>query len=346
MPARIPTAPHLQALAEAPPTPPPLRLRDIGSYHVGGRRVVLDGRQAYERLMAEGGQPIRIDPNGSYLVEQMYAQYFLSDPGNGRVPVLFWHGGGMTGATWETTPDGRPGWLQHFLGRGWDCHLCDAMERGRSGFAPVPDVWAEPPVAQTADDLFARFRIGAGPGSYHVDPALRRPYPNTRFPVAHFDTAARQFVPRWTHTDAAILAAYLQLLERSGPAAIVCHSQGGVFALRAAQARPDLVRAIVALEPASTPEFDAAADYRTPTLVLLGDNIDTDARWPKIRERILGFARRHPSTEIVSLPELGIAGNSHLLMMDTNSLALAELAHRWLIGRDETRLDKAPASRG
>jgi len=94
----------------------------------------------------------------------------------------------------------------------------------------------------------------------------------------------------------------------------------------------------VALEPASTPEFDAAADYRTPTLVLLGDNIDTDPRWPKIRERILDFARRYPSTEIVSLPELGVSGNSHLLMMDTNSLALAELAHRWLIGCEATSL--------
>ena len=39
----------------------------------------------------------------------MYAQYFLSEPPNGRPPLAFWHGGGMTGAAWETTPDGRQG---------------------------------------------------------------------------------------------------------------------------------------------------------------------------------------------------------------------------------------------
>jgi hypothetical protein len=47
-----------------------------------------------------------------------------------------WHGGGLTGVTYETTPDGRPGWLQNFVLNGWTIYNSDAMERGRSGFPP------------------------------------------------------------------------------------------------------------------------------------------------------------------------------------------------------------------
>lgn len=306
----------------------PLRLRGMGAFHVGGRDVELSGLPVREHLMAEGGQPVRIDPNGRYVVEQMYAQYFLADPDAGRLPLLLWHGGGMTGATWETTPDGRPGWLHEFLRRGRDVYLCDAVERGRSGFAPVPYVWPEAPVIQTPADIFTRFRIGTR------DPATGAlcPFPDTQFPVAAFDALARQMVPRWTTTDAAVLAGYLALLERTGPAVIVCHSQAGVFALRAAHARPDLVRAVIALEPASIPMLDTSTRaYDVPTLVVLGDHIDTDARWPRMAERIRNFANAHAAVDILSLPDSGMHGNSHMLMMDRNSLAIAARVSDWLI---------------
>ena len=34
---------------------------------------------------------------------------------------------------------------------------------------------------------------------------------------------------------------------------------------------------------------------------------------------------------MLSLPDLGITGNSHMLMMDRNSLALAGRVHDWLM---------------
>ncbi|ODU94022.1 MAG: hypothetical protein ABT00_04515 [Bordetella sp. SCN 68-11] len=293
----------------------PLRLRDMGAFHVGGREIELRGLPPRELLMAEGGQPVRVDPNGHYRVEQMYAQY------------LFWHGGGMTGTAWETTPDGRPGWLHYFVRRGWDCYLCDAVERGRSGFARVPEVWPETPVIQTAEDIYERFRIGQ-PGK--AGQRSSQPYANTRFPVEAFDSLVRQMVPRWTRTDSAVLER--ALLEKTGPAIVVCHSQAGVFGLRAAHARPDLVRAVVALEPASIPTLEAHRPYRVPTLVVMGDNMDTDPRWPRMRARIHDFAAAHGDVRLMSLPELGIAGNSHMLMMDRNSLDIADLVHDWLVG--------------
>lgn len=299
----------------------------MGSFHVGGRTVQVTGQPVREWLMAEGGQPVRIDPNGTYVVEQMYAQFFLPEPPSGRPPLVFWHGGGMTGAAWETTPDGREGWLNTFLRWGWDCYLCDAVERGRSGFAPVPAVWADMPVFQSPADFYARFRIGMPDGAGR-DAA---PYANTQFPVEAFDQMALQMVPRWTGTDAAIVRGYLALLEKTGPAVVVCHSQAGVFGIRAAHARPALVRAVVALEPASIPELGPDAHYDVPTLILMGDNMDEDPRWPRMRERIHAFAQAHACVEVVNLPGIGMPGNSHMLMMDRNSTDIAALVQRWLL---------------
>ena len=45
--------------------------------------------------------------------------------------------GGLTGACWETTPDGRPGWLHNFLSAGFAVYVLDNVERGRSGFVQL-----------------------------------------------------------------------------------------------------------------------------------------------------------------------------------------------------------------
>ncbi len=50
-----------------------------------------------------------------------------------------WHGGGLSGVTYETTPDGREGWQTLFLRKGFKVYTSDAVERGRSGFAS-PDI--------------------------------------------------------------------------------------------------------------------------------------------------------------------------------------------------------------
>src|SRR5690606_11946088 len=90
----------------------PITLARMGSFHVGGRAVSVAGLPvATQPPLAPGGVPARLDPNGRYLVEQMYVQYFVPEPLRGRLPLLLWHGGGMTGVNWETTPDGREGWL-------------------------------------------------------------------------------------------------------------------------------------------------------------------------------------------------------------------------------------------
>jgi hypothetical protein len=96
----------------------PITLRDMGSFHIGGREAVISGKPVKEVVFSPGGVPAKVDPNGVYQVEQMYVQYFLPLPQRGKVPILLWHGGGLTGVTYETTPDGREGWLNYFAKKG------------------------------------------------------------------------------------------------------------------------------------------------------------------------------------------------------------------------------------
>src|ERR1700694_2122523 len=182
----------------------PITLRDMGSFHVGGRVVEITGKPVKELVFGAGGVPDKIDPNRLYQVEAMYVQYFLPQNRKGKYPLLMWHGGGLTGVTYETTPDGREGWLNMFIRKGWDVYVSDAVERGRSGFAS-PDLWSGEPTFLTYQDSFERFRIGGGEGSWNADPAKRRVLPGSQFPVEAYENYMKQSVPRWLTTDQAIL---------------------------------------------------------------------------------------------------------------------------------------------
>ena len=318
-----------------------LVLRDMGSFHVGGKLVEISGKPVREVLFTPGGAPAKIDPNGTYMVGQMYVQYFLPKDQHGVVPMLMWHGGGLTGVTWETTPDGRMGWRDWFLRQGWPVYVSDSVERGRSGFAG-PDILQGEPVFLTTANPFERFRIGDGPGSFNQDPAKRRQLPGSQFPAEGYDNFVKQNVPRWTTTDAMILEAYIAEIDRVCPCVLVFHSQAGLFGFKAAQARPDKVRALVAVEPAAGGDLAQAAVLKgVPILVVYGDNIAKDARWPTIRATGVGFVERvrqaGGSVDVVDLPERGIRGNSHMMMMDRNNLEVAQVIEDWLKGKGLVR---------
>lgn len=309
----------------------PLALAGWGSFHVGGRLVAITGKPVRELALSPGGVPARIDPNGTYLAGAMYAQYMIPADCRGRFPLLLWHGGGMSGACWETTPDGREGWQHFFLRRGWATYVSDAVERGRSGFSPFPDIFPGEPLFLPIDDPWERFRIGDGPL------ARGTALPGNQFPAEpeNWKNFMRQIVPRFTTTDDWVLAGYLALLERVGPAVILAHSQGGFFAWRAAQERPDLVKALVLVEPAAIGDpgkLDALG--KIPALVLYGDFIAGDARWPAIRDRGLAFAEKMRAAggtvSVIDLPARGICGNSHMIMMDRNADAVAAIVQDWL----------------
>jgi hypothetical protein len=307
----------------------------MGSFHVGGREVTITGKPVKEVLFTPGGVPAKVDLNGTYLVESMYVQYFLPANRRGAVPLLLWHGGGLTGVSYESTPDGREGWLNWFVRQGWDVYNSDAVERGRAGWAMFPEIFKTEPLFLPKGDPYERFRIGGGAGTWNADPAKRKLLPGNQFPVEGYDNFMRQVVPRWTSTDEATIAAYTALVDKLCPCVILFHSQAGQFGFKVAQARPDKVKALVALEPAGVGDPKQAGRLKAiPTLFVYGDYIAQDARWPQIRKNGVAFgeaiAQAGGAVDVVDLPQAGIRGNSHLVMMDRNNLEVAALIQLWL----------------
>src|SRR5688572_13789973 len=212
-------------------------LKAFGSFHIGGRQVSLSGHPVTESVFTQGARPTRVDPNGDFEVEQMYVQYFVPGNQKGKYPLLMWHGGGLTGVCWDTKPDGRPGWMQHFFGAGHAVYVSDAVERGRASWARYPEIFPGPPFFRTKKEAWEIFRIGEV-GSYSTDPAKRKVIPGNKFPIEAFDQFGKQFVPRWTSSDPAIQKAYNALVQKVGDAVVMVHSQSGNFGLRAALAAP------------------------------------------------------------------------------------------------------------
>ena len=329
----IPAFALLAACAQAP-----IQLADMGSFHVGGREVTISGKPVKEVVFSPGGVPAKVDPNGVYQVEQMYVQYFIPQDKRGALPLLTWHGGGLTGVSYETTPDGREGWLNFFVKRGWAVYNSDAVERGRSGWAMYPDVFPGEPLFLTKENPFERFRIGAGAGSYNRDLSKMKPLPGSQFPLEGYDNFTKQNVPRWTTTDKPIIAAYLELVDKICPCVVLVHSQAGLFGAVVAEQRPDKVKALVLVEPAALgPIAEAPKLKSTPVLAIYGDYIEQDARWPTMRGNGVKFydavRAAGGSVDLVDLPKAGIRGNSHMIMMDKNNLAVAELIQDWLARR-------------
>lgn len=112
-----------------------LSVAEIGSFFVGGRMHRLQGMPRRERIGTPGGAAYSIDSKGEIMLGQMYVQYVrLANP-RAAAPLLMWHGGGMSGACWESTPDGRPAWQMSFLRAGFSTYVSDAVERGRASWA-------------------------------------------------------------------------------------------------------------------------------------------------------------------------------------------------------------------
>jgi hypothetical protein len=99
--------------------PPPLMLEKRGIFWVGGERVP------------------RTEP-GSEDSEQMVGQTYVefSIPYHERrnaPPIVLWPGGGLSGVQYLTTPDGRAGWADFFVRRGYSVYVVDPPGLGRAG---------------------------------------------------------------------------------------------------------------------------------------------------------------------------------------------------------------------
>ncbi|MCO5064253.1 MAG: alpha/beta fold hydrolase [Rhizobiaceae bacterium] len=306
-----------------------LELADMGSFHVGGRVVHVSGRETMQaRLSADS--TVEHDPNGEFWIEQSYVQYFIPKRQSVPVPVLLVHGGGLTGACWETTPDGRPGWLHLLLREGFPVYVTDIVERGRSGFSVIDGEWPQQPFIRGAQDVWTSFRFGT-----FNDFDERRPFEKLRFPIGAFDQLMKQIVPRWTCNTNSQVAALRLILDRIGPAILIGHSQGGGLVTELAEQAPDLAAATVLLEPHGGPDpSDRTIEKAGPRCLVVGDYIDRSPLWmeitPIFRHRFDTYRKKSERSILIDLPASGVFGNSHMMMMEENNDYIVSQITTWL----------------
>ena len=319
----------LLALPAAAQTTGPLTIASQGSFFVGGREVQSD---ALSTLPAYA-------PSGTITVDQMYVRYQVPAATMGR-PLVLVHGCCLTGKTWETTPDGRMGWDEYFVRRGHPTYVVDQAWRGRSagsiagvnrvrtGKAPVDEL---PTVFSAGHEpAWAIFRFGA---------EYPQVFPGMRFPLAAQGEFWKQMVPDWLNslpTPNPTVPALAALAQRLDGAVLVSHSQSGIYPFQAAALDRAGIAGIVSIEPGACPAAtgDVAPYKGLPILVLWGDYVELAPRWAPRLKGCRDFAAAANAAggrvEVAVLPEMGIRGNSHMLMQDDNSLEIADWLVRWL----------------
>jgi pimeloyl-ACP methyl ester carboxylesterase len=348
----------------------PLTLARDGYFYVGGRPTVVDGR--------------------TYVSHQMYVEVRIPAQQTHRYPIVMVHGGTMSGTNFTGTPDGREGWAQHFVRQGYATYVVDQPGRGRSGYLPAAygparnvdrDKAPRRFIAQEKYKLWPQAHLHTQwPGSGETDDPAAQQLAQGQLPA--IESFARQQV---LNRDA-----LLALLDRIGPAILLVHSQAGAFGWPVADARPDLVKAILAIEPNGPPfhglEFVGAPDFfkegpialawgitsvplayapavkdatglaieredaadgpglatcwrqkaparalpnlqRMPILVLTSE-ASYHAPYDHCTVKFLQQAGVKPS--FVKLADLGIRGNSHVMMLEKNNREIAAVIARWL----------------
>ncbi|GJE87208.1 alpha/beta-hydrolase [Phanerochaete sordida] len=196
---------------------------------------------------------------------QVYVEHLVPAHVTQPLPLLLVHGQGMTGTNFLNTPDGRRGWADHFLGRGWEIYIVDQPARGRSAWDAAAD---GPAVLVDARSIAAMF-TGVQHFALWPQARLHTQWPGAGTPGdAVFNAFFRstvQSLANHTQSEAEMRAAAGELFARTGPVVLLTHSQGGALGWVLADARPESVRAIVALEP-SGPPFRDAVIANTPDL--------------------------------------------------------------------------------
>jgi pimeloyl-ACP methyl ester carboxylesterase len=186
----------------------------------------------------------------------LYAEFQIPSRQTHRWPIVMVHGGGQSGTNFTGTPDGREGWAQFFLRRGYAVYVVDQPGRGRAAYEA--DVYG-PATSLNLENIQRRF---VAPERYRLWPQahLHTQWPGTGAPGDPvFDQFYESQVPSiqdFTLQQVLNRDALLALLDTIGPSILLTHSQSGAFGWPVADARPALVKALVAVEPNGPPFFD------------------------------------------------------------------------------------------
>lgn len=322
----------------------PMIIQDQGSFAVGGSVIENPGTFNAIKRTPEG-QTFHGD----------HAYIYYQIPVNTRkLPVVLWHGFGQFSKTWETTPDGREGYQNIFLRRGFSTYVMDQPRRGRASRSMV-----EATITPTPDEQFwfNIFRVGVWP---HYFPGVQ--FTQDKESLNQY---FRQMVPNIGGFDTEVITnAASQLFDKIGEGILVTHSHSGGFGWATAIKSPN-IKAIVSYEPGSGfpfPEGEvplalessagpleavsvSKEDFlkltKIPIVIYYGDfipevydpNPGTDG-WRvrlEMARKWRDVVNKHGGdVAVVHLPEVGIKGNTHFPFSDLNNVEVADMMSAWL----------------
>ena len=305
---------------DTPQEEPAASEQDTLAEEDGNEDILMIAKQG---MFSSGGtvtEPVEgeYDPTTNWLDESRagntahvdHANVFYQIPANDNGnPIVYLHGYGQSRMGWMTTPDGREGWSDLFLKKGYAAFLVDQPRRGEAGATSSMtsdgflDAWAADSKDYKPGDQawYTHFRIG------RVAPER---YEGSQFPEGNDaqDQFFRQMTPNTGDFDQALDAAALgsvmeDVYEMTGNKAIfVTHSQGGAVGW---DVPAENISAIVAIEPGGTPEvgseqYQKLLDAGIPITIYFGDYIDNGPEdimstgfWKAVRDGALQFAESY-----------------------------------------------------
>lgn len=285
-----------------------------------------------------------------------HSYVFYQKPVNAHKNALvFLHGFGQSAKTWESTPDGREGYQNLFLKKGYSVYLLDQPRRGKAGRSTVPlNIEATPDDQQ----WFNIFRVGIYPDYF----------PGVQFSQDKntIDQYFRQMTPNTGAFDSGIISDSISaLFDKIGPGVLVTHSQGGGPGWQSVM-KNKKITGVIAYEPGSGFAFpvgevpplmtsaggsklaaeSVAMDEflkltKIPIVIYYGDNIPAQPsknagqdQW-RIRldmARLWAAAvnRHGGDVTVVHLPEVGLKGNTHFPFSDLNNVEVAAIMQKFL----------------
>ncbi|HYW59152.1 MAG TPA: alpha/beta hydrolase [Xanthobacteraceae bacterium] len=199
------------------------------------------------------------EPGKEIMQGQIYVEVLAPKDVRRPYPLVLIHGAAQTATNWMGTPDGRKGWAEYFVEQGYVVYMIDQPMRGRSAYHPGD---GKTRMFTAANEEFQFTAIetagswpqakkhtqwpGDGPNKGRKgDPAFDAFYATQVETVLDVEETQRR------NRDAGAA-----LLDKIGPAIVLTHSQSGTYGWLIADARPSLVKAVVAIEP-SGPPFEA-----------------------------------------------------------------------------------------
>lgn len=334
---------------------PPLVLRAEGSFFVDGYPQAIDAKYISPASFAADA--------GKSMVNQMYVQYQRPLLRRGKHPLIIVHGCCLSSKSWQTTPDGRMGWDEYFVRQGFDTYLAEQVSRGRSGFNAlqyqkvlVGDAPASsnPPIliatdafawnvfrwgdfstlTPFADEQFPMNTVGVGPHATLTFYNQVIPDLNSTLPDVPAGCADGTCTPTDPNTSYSTPAAMAKLANDLHGAILMGHSQSSGYPTMAAlQQDSKGVRGIIQLETGCFGNLTAADVQilkKIPILVMVADHFTTPQPTPTCVAEMQQINGAGGDMTFISLPAIGIHGNSHMMMLDRNNLEVADVIIDWI----------------